>query len=289
MALREELENMRLDGAAERALVSVTGIFTGNPTSDKQLRIGDIQYDFVVIDEAQDFNCGGVELCYLSAFTKGGLANGNVIWIQDSFQSIRPYFEPQNLDESVVFLPEDNGYSRCPLPPKNYRNPAGVSRLVAALSGDSSAKSMRASQAVPDYEFIECPGGELDGALRGLLRRLSDAGVGCQDVALVTVDGYGDANLAKGYEIQGRVLVKIPAAYEDVTIGQNPNVIRAMNTLEAKGREFPVVILVDVPEMESEFERNLLHVAISRANAKLYVICGPERMEALRGIFADLV
>lgn len=60
--------------------------------------------------------------------------------------------------------------------------------------------------------------------------------------------------------------------------------IRAFNLIEAKGREFPIVILCDVPMMENDFDRNFMLVAVTRAKAKLYVLCGDERKKALSDV-----
>ena len=46
----------------------------------------------------------------------------------------------------------------------------------------------------------------------------------------------------------------------------------------------PIVILVDLPDMDLDFELNFMHVAITRAKAKLFVICWPERMATLKKI-----
>jgi superfamily I DNA and/or RNA helicase len=44
------------------------------------------------------------------------------------------------------------------------------------------------------------------------------------------------------------------------------------------------VILVDLPDMDLDFELNFMHVAITRAKAKLFVISRPERMATLKKI-----
>ena len=36
-----------------------------------------------------------------------------------------------------------------------------------------------------------------------------------------------------------------------------------MMLMDAKGREFPIVILVDLPVMDLDFELNFMHVAIT--------------------------
>ena len=97
------------------------------------------------------------------------------------------------------------------------------------------------------------------------------------------VDGYDSAD-----DIE--CLFVWPFAIHDVRCGLSIDLVSALEQisnrvlLEAKGREFPVVILVDLPDMDKDHEHNFMHVAITRAKAKLFVICGPERMATLRKI-----
>ena len=93
------------------------------------------------------------------------------------------------------------------------------------------------------------------------------------DIAVVTIDGYGEEAFRRGSLHSGHRIIKVPADQEQAVLRDNPDVIRAMNLLEAKGREFPVVILVDLPDMDKDHEHNFMHVAITRAR-KLLVLVG---------------
>ena len=111
--------------------------------------------------------------------------------------------------------------------------------------------------------------------------RLKSEGVNAKDVALITADGQDDGHFVGGSLHAGHRVVKVPADYEDDVLAENTDVIRAFNLIEAKGREFPIVILCEIPMMENDFDWNFMLVAVTRAKAKLYILCGEERKKAL--------
>lgn len=281
------LTQLMEDGQAERARIEIESVYSSTPICDLPLNLKGNQYDFVVVDEAQDFMFSSPELCYLSIVIKGGLSKGNVLWIQDIYQSIRPFFMEYLADSMPSFVPEDLGYVKCPLPPKNYRNPPGVAKMASMLNEEQPMQSLRTATLAPDFEIIDCPGGRIGDALDGLLNRLESQGVKAKDVALITADGQDDGHFAAGSIHAGFRVVKVPADQEDGVLAENTDVIRALNLLEAKGREFPIVILCDIPMMENDFDRNFMLVAVTRAKAKLYILCGEERKKALRKIIGS--
>lgn len=268
-------------GQAERARIDIASVYSSSPISDIPLNLKGNQYDFVVVDEAQDFMFSSPELCYLSIVIKGGLAKGNVLWIQDIYQSIRPFFMEYPADSMPSFVPEDLGYVKCPLPAKNYRNPPGIAKIASMLNPDQPMQSLRAATLAPDFEIVDCPGGRIGDALDELLIRLKSEGVNAKDVALITADGQDDGHFVGGSLHAGHRVVKVPADYEDEVLAENTDVIRAFNLIEAKGREFPIVILCEIPMMENDFDWNFMLVAVTRAKAKLYILCGEERKKAL--------
>ena len=280
----ERLVKLLEDGQAERARVDLSSVYSSSPICDVPLNLEGNQYDFVVVDEAQDFMFSKPELCYLSLVIKGGLSKGQVLWIQDIYQSIRPFFMQYEADSMPTFVPEDLGYVKCPLPPKNYRNPPGVAKIATLLNRDQPMKSLRTATLAPDFEIVDCSGGRIGDALDELLYRLRSEGVAARDVAIITADGQDDSHFATGSLHAGFRVIKVPASHEDEVLAENSDVIRAFNLIEAKGREFPVVILCDVPMMENDFDRNFMLVAVTRAKAKLYVLCGDERKKALSDV-----
>jgi superfamily I DNA and RNA helicase len=277
---------MERNGLAERAAINFKTLYSKSPICSRKLFLDGNQFDFVVIDEAQDFTYSPHDLCYLSLVIKGGLSEGKVVWIQDIHQSIRPFFVEYDMTGMPSFSPEELSYAECPLPPKNYRNPPGVVALAGAFNPGVPQKSLRESPQGNECEYVLCTNGKIGDSLDDVLTRLDQEGVKSSDIAIVTIDGFGEEAFKRGSLHSGHRVIKVPADKEQAVLRDNPDVIRAMNLLEAKGREFPVVILVDLPDMDKDHEHNFMHVAITRAKAKLFVICGPERMATLRKIAA---
>jgi hypothetical protein len=280
------LLEMERNGLAERAAINFDTLYSKSPICSRKLFLDGNQFDFVVIDEAQDFIYSPHDLCYLSLIIKGGLSEGKVVWIQDIHQSIRPFFVEYDMTGMPSFSPQELSYAECPLPPKNYRNPPGVVALAGAFNPGVSQKSLRESPQGNECQYVLCHDGKIGKALDEVLARLDMEGVKAADVAVITVDGHGEEAFRRGSLHSGHRVIKVPADHEQAVLRDNPDVIRAMNLLEAKGREFPVVILVDLPDMDKDHEHNFMHVAITRTKAKLFVICGPERMATLRKIAA---
>ena len=280
-AIRGKLSEMETAGFVESIKIDLKSVYSSSPMCNADLKLDGNQYDFVVIDEAQDFMFSLPELCYISIVVKGGLLKGNVLWIQDMYQSSRPFFLEYEPDSMPNVVPQDMNYVNCPLPAKNYRNPAGIVQLASYLNGEQSIKSLRNSTITPDYEIIDCPNGSIGDALDSVLKSLRIMGIAAQDIAFITADGKDDSHFKHGSLHSDYLVVKVPASHEDDVLKQNKNVVRAFNLLEAKGREFPVVILGDIPLMLSDYERNFMMLAVTRAKAKLYILCGDERKKAL--------
>jgi hypothetical protein len=279
-----KLRALREAGLAEVARVGLDTILSSTPVTDREHHPDDARFDFVAVDEAQDFVYSHIELCLLNLVIKGGLKGGNVLWIQDLFQSIRPSFVQTLTSNVPVFTPGAPAYTVCPLPAKNYRNPVGVTELANSFAkGEKIARSIRSKSLAIEVEFIENTG-VLGNVLSGLVARELKAGAKTKDIAIITVDGYGEEAFRRSIDLDGIRAAIIPPHLEESILATRPEYVRAMMLMDAKGREFPIVILVDLPDMDLDFELNFMHVAITRAKAKLFVICGPERMARLRKI-----
>jgi hypothetical protein len=279
-----KLEVLREAGLAEVARVRLDTILSSMPVTDREHNPDDERFDFVAVDEAQDFVYSHIELCLLNLVIKGGLEGGNILWIQDLFQSIRPSFVQTLTSNVAVFSPGSPEYTMYTLPAKNYRNPAGVTKLANSFAkGEKTAKPIRSRSLAIDVEFIE-NNGVIETLLSNLVARELKAGARTQDIVIISVDGYGEEAFRSGIDLDGIKAVIVPPEQEASDLATSRDFVRAMMLMDAKGREFPIVILVDLPDMDLDFELNFMHVAITRAKAKLYVISRPERMATLKKI-----
>lgn len=281
-----KLKKLHMEGRAEVTRVFRSSILSDKPLMDRAIRSPDKRFDFVVVDEAQDFVYSHIELCLLNLVIKGGLQQGDVLWIQDLFQSIRPSFVDTLTSNVPVFSPGKPGFTVYTLPAKNYRNPAGVTTLANTFAkGEKAALPIRTKTLAAEVEFIDNPDGGAE-ALEAVIAKEIGNGTNIKDIVIITVDGFRKEMFRKGVRLGEVTLVIIPPHLESSIMEKHPHYIRAMTLMDAKGREFPVVILVDLPNMDLDFELNFMHVAITRAKAKLYVVSRPERMATLRKIAA---
>jgi hypothetical protein len=279
-----KLAALRESGMAEVATVGLDTLLSETPVTDREYRANDARFDFVAVDEAQDFVYSHIEICLLNLIIKGGLKHGNVLWIQDFFQSIRPSFVQTLTSNVPVFTPGAPEYTLYTLPAKNYRNPAGVTELANSFAkGEKIARSIRSKSLAVEVEFIENKG-VLGVLLSDLIARELRAGARTKDIAIITVDGFGEEAFKRSIDLDGVRAAIIPPHLEESILETRPEFVRAMMLMDAKGREFPIVILVDLPDMDLDFELNFMHVAITRAKAKLFVISRPERLATLKKI-----
>jgi hypothetical protein len=100
-----KLQREQVDGRAEVTRVILSSILSEMPIIDRGISSPDMRFDFVVVDEAQDFVYSHIELCLLNLIIKGGFKKGNVLWIQDLFQSIRPSFDQTLTSNVPLFSP----------------------------------------------------------------------------------------------------------------------------------------------------------------------------------------
>lgn len=281
-----KLQREQVDGRAEVTRVILTSILSEMPIIDRGISSPDKRFDFVVVDEAQDFVYSHIELCLLNLIIKGGFKKGNVLWIQDLFQSIRPSFDQTLTSNVPLFSPGVPEYAIYNLPAKNYRNPVTITELANSFSkGEKVARPIRSKLLAAEVEFIE----SLDGGAQSLEFVIANElknGTQAKDIIIITVDGFREEMFRSGVKLGEVGTVIVPPHLESSIIDKHPDFIRAMTLMNAKGREFPIVILVDLPNMDLDFELNFMHVAITRAKTKLYIISRPERMTTLRKIAA---
>lgn len=242
--------------------------------------------DFIVVDEGQDFLNYKPTLAMINMLVKGGLRQGRVLWIQDMLQSIRGYFDPGCRSDLAVFAPEDFGYTMVPLPERNYRNPPAVAKAAFAFRGERHGRTLRPPSLRTAIQLIECPEARFD-ELEDRLISLLESGVSADDILVVSVDGTLLPKFKVGYKLgNSRYLAVVPPNLDvDINHGTDRRFVRCCDILDAKGREFPVVFLVDLPPDSNDADKSLLYVAMTRCTDSLYVAGPPQRLALYRDFF----
>ena len=229
--------------------------------------------DFVVVDEGQDFRNDPVTLAFLNLRVKGGLHKGNVIWMQDLNQSIASHFDYGVIQDTPVFAPESQDYLKIDLNKVNYRNPYSISVMTSnLLDPDDRVQSNGAGDFKKPIMTV-IVNGDLPTALHSSLRHLVQAGVSLRDVMLVSVSGKTAERLQHTKDIGEFGMIYEEDVYTPETIDKLPeHSVRWSRLYDVKGREFPVIILIDLPDIMTEAGRAQAYVAATRATSLLFIL-----------------
>ena len=271
------------------------GLFEGIMIKDvfmclEEMKYADInlgrRFDFIAVDEAQDFMNHKTSVSLINLLVKGGLLKGRVLWISDMHQSIRGIFDSDCRADVAVFDPELHRYMMVPLPGRNYRNPPAVARAAFAFRGDKQGRTLRQPSLRGAIHFIPCMDARLS-YFGDKLIALIESGVSADEILVVSVDGALMPKFKRGFKLAGSLYLGVvpPNLDADINHETERRVIRCSDILDAKGREFPIVFLVDLPPGSTDSDRSLLYVAMTRCTDSLYVAGSPERIALYRDFF----
>jgi superfamily I DNA and RNA helicase len=194
-------------------------------------------------------------------------------------------------------VPESLGYHQIDLDKINFRNPYTIGVITSKLLRTSQEVVSQRRESIPNtVHFLEAPllgkdtYAQFFQRLLELLWHIEDAGVEPQDVMLVTVAGTYDAGLLRRKLLQTEtgsydfIHVEYASSHESHASSADKRIVWS-RLFDAKGREFPVVILVDLPDLESEFGRSQAYVAATRATSLLYILGSKSQLDQWRPLF----
>lgn len=271
------------------------GLFEGIMIKDPLMSLDELGYgefdhdkrfDFMVVDEGQDFLGNRPSIAMVNFLVKGGLLKGRVLWVQDILQSIRGRFDPFCRTDVTFFNPERAGYFTLPLPDKNYRNPVAVAKAAAAFRGNGYVKSQRLPSLRNPISFIVASEDDTSPVEQEVIELL-ESGVSPDDILVVSVDRTTESKFKVCVKLGGaRYIAVVPSNLDsDINNKADRAFIRCCDILDAKGREFPIVFLVDLPLDSDDNDKTLLYVAMTRCTDSLYVAGSPERLALYRDFF----
>jgi len=231
------------------------------------------RYDFIVVDEGQDFQNHKGLVALTNMAVKGGLKCGKVLWIRDPDQAIMGAFEPSFSGDEVFFDPESHHYALIERPPRNYRNPPAIARAAFNFLGSHDGKSARAPSLRPSVSALRTSGDDL-GAACDALRSLLRNGVSASDILVVSMTGLSMDRIRVGLPVTDGVNLRlIHGRHERKFMGAFPgHVIRCCDLPGAKGRESAVVMLIDLPDVLDEEVSAQLYVAMTRCTESIIVV-----------------
>ena len=229
--------------------------------------------DFVVVDEAQDFRNDPVALAFLNLRIKGGLHKGNVIWMQDMNQSIGRHDDHGIMQDTPAFAPEYLDYLRVDLNKINYRNPYSIGVISSKLLDLSDHVESEGSGEIKKPIVLVPTDNDLPMRLNSSLIDLEQRGASLRGVMIVSVTGKSADILSGAKAVHGFGLSYEPDVYTAESIDQLPEkTVRWSRLFDIKGREFPVIILIDLPDLSSETGRAQAYVASTRATSLLFIL-----------------
>lgn len=242
--------------------------------------------DFVVVDEAQDFRNDPIALAFLNLRIKGGLHKGNVIWMQDMNQSIGRHDDHGIMQDTPAFAPEYLDYLRVDLNKINYRNPYSIGVISSNLLDLSDRVESEGEGGFKKPITLVPTDNDLPMRLNSSLLHLVKSGVNLRDVMIVSVAGSSADELSRYNGIYEFGLSYEPDVYTAESIDQLPEkTVRWSRLFDIKGREFPVIILIDLPDLSSETGRAQAYVASTRATSLLFILGEDAELSQWRSLF----
>ena len=255
---REEERTARLEGDT-RALFAETYRLYGELALDER----GAPFDVVVMDEAQDL-CSEDVLDVLNRAMAGGLAGGRWAIFGD--------FTRQALyggtDDPVAAL---SGYSdhfvhaRLTLNCRNTRRIAEETTLVAGF--EETPFRLGDEMGLPvEHRYWKKPA-DLVKSLTGVVDRLANESMAIEDMVVLSPRRLENSGLAGVERISGFPVVDVSRRMTGVRRSLKFSTIHSF-----KGLESPVVIIADIEQVDSDEERSLLYVAMSRARSLLILL-----------------
>ena len=239
------------------------------------------KFDVIVMDEAQDLVRPHV-LDLLDVWVSGGLREGRWAFFGDFYrQAIYGSTDPANVHN--VMSARCGFYARASLR-QNCRNTRRIGEETVLLSGfDSPPYRMGQVDGTPvDYLEYTDAVSQRDALVTTLSRLAAEPGIAANDVVILSrhrleQSAVGQLGDAPAFQIR-------PIEWSGPKNSRVPTFQFA--TAQAfKGMESKVVVLCDVDRIESDEDRSLLYVAMSRARSLLTVLLHVRTKTAVREAF----
>ena len=238
--------------------------------------------DFVVIDEGQDIRKCPIFLTMLNSCIKNGLSDCRLMWFQDLDQSIAEKLAPSSHKKMYRDIIDPDPLANCfhyKLDPINYRNPTEIANVSAKLIGLKTKSSFNGNIATC-IKLVKSQ--EPLSELSNLVKELTEQHVPDSDIVVVSVTGESSKRIEQGLRVWGKLLAYDTEEYDRLAPRIHPkDTILWSRLIDIKGREFPVVILIDLPDFKDAFDKYLMYVAMTRANSLLIAVGSESQLRPL--------
>jgi hypothetical protein len=257
--MSDEAASLRASGA-DRYFAALPDVF--ERACEGLLEAGSLpQYDFVVVDEAQDVMSAPL-MSSVDLVLNGGFARGRWAIFMDSGLQSGIY---GRVDPSVVTHLNSLSPATFVLN-ENFRNPKHVVAETCALTGARTPTCRRAFNSKVDYRLIR---DRDDGVrkLRALLVELTREGVAAHDITLLS-SCAPEKSLAAALARERSLRIDLRATLDSTASDS----VTATSISAFKGLENEVVVLTDLPlpDTRAGWRQAALYVGMTRARTKLY-------------------
>lgn len=239
------------------------------------------RFDVIVMDEAQDLVRAPV-LDLLDVWVKGGLRDGRWAFFGDFHrQAIYGNSRPEDVYELINA--KCGFYARASLK-QNCRNTRRIGEETALLSGfDAPPYRMGQVDGTPvdylDYTDAESQRSALE---KVLSRFATESGIAPGDVVILSRHRLEQSVAGK---LVDSAIFRIQPVEQAAPKGGRVPTFRFATAQAFKGMESKVVVLCDVDRIDSDDDRSLLYVAMSRARSLLTVLLHVRTKSAVREAF----
>lgn len=222
----------------------------------------DLRADILILDEAQDL-IGSAVLDVLNEWLVGGLAGGRWIMLGDFTRQAIFGSGPAGGAVRNLLSQYAPHYTTASLR-RNCRNTRRIGEETALLSGfESLPYRLDEEDCLPvDYRYWYDRNHQRR-RLEELLSSLQADGIPSDEIVILSPRKY---EFSVASQVSGSRVVPV----EDLE--QASDGVRFSTIHAFKGLESPVVIICDIESLESEKERSLLYVGMSRARSHLILL-----------------
>jgi hypothetical protein len=252
------------------------------------LEESDSRFDVVVVDEAQDLVRPAV-LNLLDVWLKGGIRDGRWAFFGD-FHRQAIYGNDRPSDVHPLMGARCGSYARASLS-QNCRNTRRIGEETALLSGfEAPPYRMGQVDGLPvDYQEYADPQSQMIALEKVLSRLAGESDIKPEDVIILSKHRLEQSIAAK---VAGSTRFRIQSVEQGAVKDGRVPTFRFATAQAFKGMESKIIVLCDVDRIESESDRSLLYVAMSRARSLLTVLLHvrtrPAVQEAFRKRLSEL-
>ncbi|MFZ9201313.1 MAG: NERD domain-containing protein [Opitutales bacterium] len=237
------------------------------------------RFDLLVVDEGQDMRATPDHLRILDGLLRGGFAAGRWRWLEDAGQALVYTPEPPAPHPAADAVAAALASAAAAHLRRNWRNTDNVADAFARVAG--LPRDPASGFPGPSPSLARAAKGRELETLDALLARVVLAKHAPEEVVVLSLRGAGRECYA-GRETLGG----LRRAEFNPLLPAGRDEIRTATVAKFKGLESHAVVLVDIDRVENERDRRALYVGMSRAKYGLYLLGGPEAIQAIEAQLA---